>query len=269
MKYFKYLLGAIYLSFFLLACSSNKEDSTTITIGASPEPHATILEQVKKNLAKDGYTLKILVFNDYVTPNIALTDGKIDANYTQGQPFLDLYDKDHHANLVRLVAMHIEPMGAYLSNNNVNYNSHKIPSGFKVGIPNEPTSETRALKILENNGIISLNNHENLITINNVKANPYNIKLIPLDPAILPRALKSKQLDMALINSNYAIANGYIPGTNSVFLENKNTPYVNIIAIRQNEINDKKIQALAKAATESNVKSFIEEKYKGSIISAF
>lgn len=246
----------------------------TITIGASPVPHAEMLKFVKPTLAKQGYDLKITEFSDYITPNLAVTQKQLDANFFQHQPYLDQYNKDHKTNLVALVKVHLEPMGVY---GNPTSEAKLIKSkkavdtlkGSKVGVPNDPTNEGRALNILQANGIIKIKAGVAYPTKKDIAANPYDIKIVELDAAMLPRSLAGKQLDLAVINSNFALAANLKPTRDAIFVEDKNSPFANIIAVRPDELNQPKMKALAKAMTSPEKKQFIEKKYDGAIVPAF
>ena len=246
---------------------------TNIIIGASAIPHAEILKQVKALLIKDNINLIIVEFNDYIIPNIALIKHKIDANYFQHQLYLNEFNHIHHTNLITLTNVHIEPMGIYL-NDNSKFNKIKLtkniidlPKGLTIGIPNDITNETRAILLLEQFKLIGAIPRTTIdITKKNIKNNYYQFKILELDPAMLPRMLKSHNLDMAIINSNYALQANLIPQQDALFVENNNNPYINVIAIRDDEKNNPAILQLAKAMHSATIKDFILKNYHGAII---
>lgn len=246
----------------------------TITIGASPIPHAQMLQFIQPTLAKQGYNLKIIEFTDYITPNLALAQKQIDANFFQHQPYLNQYNQDHHSDIVALIAVHLEPMGIYADKTtNAKFCQSKkaadLVTGSKVGVPNDPTNEGRALNLLQSNNIIKIKANVAYPTKKDVIANPYKIQIIELDPAMLPRSLSAHQLNLALINSNFALQAHLNPLRDAIILESINSPFVNIIATRPDELKQPKIQALAKAMTSPAMKQFIAQKYNGAIIAAF
>lgn len=248
--------------------------SETITIGASPNPHAKMLNFIKPALEKEGYTLKVTEFSDYVTPNLAVIQKQLDANFFQHQPYLDQFNKDHHSDLVSLVKVHLEPMGVFANKKKEKdfaktKQASSIAKGAKIGVPNDPTNEGRALNILQENGVLTLTAGVNYPTKKDIVTNPYNVKIVELDPAMLPRILKAGQLDIAIINSNIALQSNLRPGRDAVWMEKKDSPFANLIAVRPDEINEPKMKALAKAITSPEMKQFIEQNYKGEVIPAF
>ncbi len=264
----------ILLTLSLTAVIGSVFANQTITVGASPVPHAEMLKYVKPALAKEGYDLKIVEFSDYITPNLALTQKQLDANFFQHKPYLDQYNKDHKTNLVPLVAVHLEPMGVYADKQSEakfmqSKKAADISSGAKIGVPNDPTNEGRALNILQTNGVIKIKAGVAYPTKSDIIANPYKVQIVELDPAMLPRALASHQLNLAVINSNFALSAGMSPLKNAVVLESKNSPFANIIVIRPEEAKEPAMKALAKAMTSPEMKKFIETKYNGAIIPVF
>lgn len=264
----------ILLTLSLSAVIGSVFANQTITVGASPVPHAEMLKYVKPALAKEGYDLKIVEFSDYITPNLALTQKQLDANFFQHKPYLDQYNKDHKTNLVPLVAVHLEPMGVYADKQSEakfmqSKKAADISPGAKIGVPNDPTNEGRALNILQTNGVIKIKAGVAYPTKSDIIANPYKVQIVELDPAMLPRALVSHQLNLAVINSNFALSAGMNPLKNAVVLESKNSPFANIIVIRPEEAKEPAMKALAKAMTSPEMKKFIETKYNGAIIPVF
>ena len=251
-------------------------DDQVIKIAASPVPHAEILKQVKPILKKEGIDLQIIEFNDYVQPNLAVSQGSMDANFFQHTPYLIVFNKQHGTNLVELVGVHVEPMGVYVSKNKdlVNFVKTKslknlLKTKLTVGLPNDATNEGRALLLLQKNGFVKLKSGVAFPTVSSITSNPYNLKFIELDPAMLPRMVLSNQLDLAVINSNYAIPANLNPVKDAVFIEDAKSPYVNIVAVRPDELNEPKMKKLAQALHSATVKNYIEKQYKGAIVPAF
>ncbi len=214
-------------------------------------------------------------FDDYIQPNLVVDNKQMDANFFQHKPYLDQFNKEHHTNLVVLASVSIEPMGVYVSNTQAlqKFSASKkitdLPKGLMVGVPNDTTNEGRALLLLQKNGLIQLNSNSIYPTKKDITVNPYQIKIIELDPAMLPRALISKQVGLAVINSNYALQAKINPLKDSIFVEDKNSPYVNVIAVRPEELNQPRMKKLATAITSPQVKEFILKKYNGAVIPAF
>lgn len=265
------ILAAIAaLSFTLVACGGNKDagksagDDKTIVVGATPNPHAEILnEVVKPLLEKDGYKLEVKVFNDYVLPNKGLTEKSLDANFYQHSPYLDEYNKKNNTDLTYTVKVHLEPMGVYSDKvKNVN----DVKEGALVAVPNDPTNESRALKLLAKEGLIKVADKE-ILTKNDITENPKKIVVKELAAEQLPTALKDVDLDV--INSNYALEAKLNPLSDSIAIEAKDSPYSNILAVRSDNKEDEKIKALSKALTSPEVKKYIEDNYKGAIIPSF
>ncbi|AXP08671.1 MetQ/NlpA family ABC transporter substrate-binding protein [Campylobacter hepaticus] len=247
----------------ILTLSLSLNAAQTITVAATPVPHAEILEQVKPELEKEGYKLEIKEFTDYVLPNLAVDNAEIDANFFQHTPYLEEFNKSKNTKLIKVVNVHIEPMAVYSKK----YKSlDNIKEAITIAIPNDPTNESRALDIIAKKGLIELNNKA-LKTPLDITKNPKKIKFVELKPAQLPRALDD--VDFAVINSNYALSANLNPAKDSVFIEDKQSPYANILVVRIGHENDEKIKALAKALQSDKVKQFIIEKYNGAIIPAF
>lgn len=260
------LLTFILISSLVLSgCGEKGDDESVLSIGASPVPHAQILELIKDDLKAEGIELKIIEFTDYVTPNMALADGEIDANFFQHKPYLDNFAKENNLDLVSLVAVHIEPLGFYSDKID---DIEDLKDGSTIAIPNDPTNEGRALILLQNNGLIKLKDDAGLeATEKDIAENPKNLKFETLEAAQLPRVLKD--FDGAVINGNFALDAGLTPTEDALILEDGNSPYVNIIAVRKDNENDPKFEALIKAIQSEKVKKFIEENYDGGVVPAF
>ncbi|AKA72167.1 MetQ/NlpA family ABC transporter substrate-binding protein [Clostridium scatologenes] len=245
------------------ASSSTSKDKKVIKVGATPVPHAEILKQVKPILQKEGYDLQIVEFTDYVTPNTSLNEGQLDANFYQHIPYLEQFNKEKHTELSYTVKVHLEPMGVY---SNKVKKIADIKDGAEIAIPNDPTNGARALKVLQNAGLIKVKDGE-LISKADITENKKNIKIKELDAPQLPRVLGD--VDAAVINSNYALQANLNPTKDAIAIEPKDSPYSNVLAVRTKDKDKDSIKALSKALNSPEIKKFIEEKYKGSIIPSF
>lgn len=253
------------LLILIIGCFLGLLGAVELKVGASAVPHAQILEFVKEDLAKEGVELKIVVFSDYITPNLALNDGAIDANYFQHKAYLEKMIKDRGLGLKSVASIHIEPLGIYSKR-------FKSLTGLKknarVAIPNDPTNEARALILLHNEGIIKLKDPTNLASTSlDIIENPKKIKIVPIEAALLPRMLGD--VDIAVINGNYALQSG-LAHQSALALEDKRSAYANIIATRI-DMGDKQeaINKLIKVLTSPKLKAFMEQQYKGEVILVF
>lgn len=249
------------------ATTSAAGEITTLTIGASPVPHAEILRYIDENLAEAaGLDLEIVEFTDYVQPNVALSEGEIDANYFQHVPYFDAEVAEKGYEFDHSVGIHIEPYAVY---------SEKITSldeladGAKISVPNDPSNQTRALKLLEANGVFTLKTDVESPTIYDLADNPKNIELVELDAAQLPITLGD--VDAAVINGNFALDAGLSPTNDSIAIESgEGNPYANILAYRTADASSPAIQALIALLTSEDVRAFIEETWpNGELIPAF
>ncbi|EKL1656585.1 MetQ/NlpA family ABC transporter substrate-binding protein [Campylobacter upsaliensis] len=247
----------------LVGFTLNLNAAEKIVVAATPVPHAEILNQAKEDLEKEGYTLEVKEFTDYVLPNLATDNGEVDANFFQHTPYLEEFNKSKGTKLVKVANIHIEPMAVY-SKKYKNFN--ELKDGAKIAVPNDPTNESRALDIIAKTGLVSFNDKA-LKTPIDITQNPKNIKFIELKAAQLPRALSD--VDVAVINSNYALLANLNPVKDSIFIEDKDSPYANILVVKEGKEQDPKIKALTKALQSEKIKKFIEEKYNGAVIPAF
>ena len=239
--------------------------STTITVGATPVPHAEILAFVQPLLREEGIELRIVEFNDYVQPNLALAAGELDANYFQHIPYLETFAADHRLNLSVLVGVHIEPMGVY--SRRVSSLS-ELRNGAVIAIPNDATNGGRALLLLEQAGLIKLADGVGITaTIFDIVENPRNIRFQELDAAFLPRALVD--VDAAVINTNYALEAGLVPLRDALFIEGAESPYVNVVAVRTGDENRPELRKLAEVLLRPEVRQFILDTYKGAVVPVF
>ncbi|EMZ7505377.1 MetQ/NlpA family ABC transporter substrate-binding protein [Campylobacter upsaliensis] len=247
----------------LVGFTLNLNAAEKIVVAATPVPHAEILNQAKEDLEKEGYTLEVKEFTDYVLPNLATDNGEVDANFFQHTPYLEEFNKSKGTKLVKVANIHIEPMAVY-SKKYKNFN--ELKDGAKIAVPNDPTNESRALDIIAKTGLVSFNDKA-LKTPIDITQNLKNIKFIELKAAQLPRALSD--VDVAVINSNYALLANLNPVKDSIFIEDKDSPYANILVVKEGKEQDPKIKALTKALQSEKIKKFIEEKYNGAVIPAF
>lgn len=245
---------------------SEGAEAIVLKVGASPVPHAEILNVVKPILQDEGIELQIVEFADYNQPNLRLADKDLDANYFQHIPYLESFSKDHKLDLTYTAKVHIEPMGVYSEKIN---DLSELKEGAEIAIPNDPTNGGRALIILEQAGLLKLKEGVGIsATVYDIAENPKNLKITELEAATLPRILQD--VDAAVINSNYALEAKLVPTKDALVLESpEDNPYVNILAIRKGDESRPEIVKLSKALNSPEVKKFIEEEYKGAVIPAF
>jgi len=235
-----------------------------LIVGATAVPHAEILEFLKPTLAAQGFPIEIKVFNDYVQPNTQLAESRLDANYFQTKPYLDEFNAARGATLVTVAGIHVEPLGAYSRRFDT---LAELPDGADVAIPNDASSIGRSLILLQTAGLIRLKDPTNpLQSLRDIASNPKNLRFRELESATLPRVLD--QVDMAVINTNYALDAGLRPRTDALTLEGGDSPYVNYLVSRADNQTDPRIQALAAALRSQAVRDFIAEKYDGAVVPA-
>ena len=250
------------------AAETGSLEGTTLKVGATPAPHAEILEVVKELLAEEGITLEIAQYNDYVQPNNAVEDGSLDANYFQHITYMNQFNADNGTHLVSAAEVHYEPMGLYAGKV---ASLEELPDGALIGLPNDATNEGRALLVLQQEGLITLAEDAGITaTINDIVNNPKNPKFSEMEAAQLPHRLAD--LDMAVINGNYAIDAG-LNMADALAIESAEgeaaQAYVNVLAVKEGRESDPAIQALAAALCSDEVKAFIEENYNGAVVAVF
>ncbi len=273
------LLTALVLTLALAGCGDNAKPAansgsnapaagakTTLKVGATPVPHAEILEIVKPLLAQQNIDLQIVEFSDYVQPNLALNDKELDANFFQHEPYLDNFVSEHkEVKLKNAGGIHIEPMGIYAKKIK---QLDALPDGASIAIPNDPTNGGRSLLLLEKAGLLKLKDGVGVkATVQDIASNPKNLKFQEVEAAQVPRTLDD--VDAAVINTNFAMQVNLVPTKDALFMEDKTSPYVNIVAVREGDEKRPEIEALLKALKSKEVKDFIESKYKGAIVPAF
>lgn len=269
------------LAFSLAACGSKPEatpapaeggaqgskgtEAVTLNIGASPVPHAEILKYIQPKLKDQGVNLEIKEFTDYVQPNVQVNEKQLDANFFQHKPYLEQFNKDQNMDLQPVVAVHIEPFGAYSKKIK---KIEELADGATIALPNDPTNNGRALALLEKNGVIKLKEGAGISgTVKDIVENKKNLKFKEVEAAMLPRVLE--EVDLALINTNYALEAKLVPTTDALLLEDKESPYANYLVARPDNKDSEAMQKLVKELNSPEVKQFIEEKYKGAIVPAF
>lgn len=261
------ILSSLITLTLSLASFSAYAQNTTLKIGATPVPHMEILEQIAPQLQAEGITLDIIEFTDYVLPNRALEDKELDANFFQHKPYLDTFNETHGTHLVVAPqgAIHIEPFGAYSKKIN---NVADLKKGAIVAMPNDPSNGARALLLLHNNGIIKLKDPSNLLaTPNDIEENPKNLEFLEMAAAQLPHVID--EVDLALINTNFAMQGGLNPLQDALIIEGEDSPYANIIVVHEDNINSEAIAKLVAALRSEQTKNFIVEHYKGAIAPVF
>ena len=283
LKWLKYA-STLFVVFALAACGSGAsdgggdsageesgensaertEETIQLTVGATAVPHAEILEHVKPILAEQGVELEIKTFQDYVLPNKNLVEGELDANYFQHIPWMESSNEENGWNIVDVVGVHIEPLGAYSDK----YESiEEIPDGATVAVTNASGEQDRFVRLLEANGLITLSEGEGDKTLQDIVENPKNLQFEQVENAMLPRVLPD--VDLAIINTNYALEADLNPVEDALFIEGKDSPYVNVLAINEGDEDKPGIQELADVLTSDDVRQFIEEKYEGAVVPAF
>lgn len=272
-KALKVVLALVLIISVFAGCSNGKsasvEKGTKIKVGASVTPHAEILGVAKDILAKQGVELEIVEFTDYVQPNTGVENGDLDANYFQHKPYLDEFNKDNNTHLVSVAAIHYEPFGIYAGKT---ASIDKLAEGAVIAVPNDGTNEARALILLQDQGLIKLKDGTGLsATILDIAENPKKLSIKELEAAQL--ALSLKDVDLAVINGNYAIQAGLNATTDALATEDKDSTaaqtYANILCVKEGNEKDPGILALIKALQSDEVKKFMEEKYKGAVVPIF
>lgn len=259
----RWFLG-IGASLMLLSGAAQAEKNS-ITIGVTGGPHAQIMEQVKKVAAEDGLEIKVIEFSDYVQPNVALASGDLDANSYQHFPYLEVQMNDRGYKLSNIAPTVIYPMGLYSKKIT---DLDEVKEGARVAIPNDPTNGGRALMLLETAGLLTLRDGVGLTaTPLDVVENPKKLNIAELDAAQLPRSLDD--VDFAAVNTNFAMEAGLIPRDDALVLEDPNSPYANIIVVRTEDKDEEWVKRLVKAYHSDVIKQFIDEEFKGSIVSAW
>ncbi|NLI92776.1 MAG: MetQ/NlpA family ABC transporter substrate-binding protein [Peptococcaceae bacterium] len=247
--------------------TSKPAEKKVVKIGATAVPHAEILEAIKPKLAEKGIDLQIVVFNDYIQPNLATDKGDIDANYFQHIPYLETFNTEHKLSLVTIAKVHIEPMGIYSKKVKATADFQK---GGTVAIPNDPSNAGRALCVLQSAGLIKLKDGVGIKgTVQDIVENPKELNVKMIDAAQLPRVLDDPKVTGAVINTNYALEAGLNPTKDALYVESKDSPYSNILVTKKERAEDPVLKTVAQELNSDYVKKFIEDKYKGAVVPAF
>ena len=256
----------------LVGCSSGSSNSSndkTITVAAVPTPHAEILNSVVKDqLSEKGYTLEVKEFTDYVQPNTVTEEGEVDANYFQHAPYLENFNAEKGTHLVSVTGVHFEPFGLYAGRSSSLSN---LPDGATVAVPNDATNEARALLLLEQEGLITLNPDAGVkATPNDITSNPKNLQFKELEAAVVPTVLSD--VDIAAINGNYALA-ANLKTTDALAVEANDSlaakTYANLLVVKEGNENSDKIKALAEALNSDAVRDYINNTYQGAVLPVF
>ncbi len=269
--------GVLGLTVFgLVACSSGNDegsgsgdDDETLTVGASSTPHAEILEQAEDDLAEKGYELDVEVFDDYVLPNQALDEGDLDASFHQHEPYLDNFNEENGTDLVSAGEVHFEPLGLYPGKIET---VDDLQDGAEIAIPNDATNGARALLLLEEAGLIKLDDDKGIeATTNDIEENPKDLEITELEASQIPRTVQD--VDLSVINGNYAVDAGFDIANDSLEIEDKDSEaaqtYANIVAVQEGNEDDPAIEALMESLHSDDVKDFIDEEYQGAVVPLF
>ena len=262
-KFIALFSAAALASGLLIGCGES--DDKTITVAASAVPHAEVLEQAKPILAEQGYTLEIKIFDDYVQPNNVVESGDFDANYFQHIPYLESFNEEHGTHLVNAGGIHYEPFGLYPGKETDLANI----DGATIAVPNDTTNEARALLLLQDNGYLTLKEGAGLTATKlDIVDNPYNIELVELEAAQIPRTLPD--VSFAVMNGNYAMEAGYTVANDALLYESAESDaaatYVNVVAVKEGNENSAKIKALVEALKSDAIKDYINSSYNGGVI---
>ena len=256
---------ALVLALGLAACGGGDK---TIKVGATPAPHAEILEIAKDLMAKDGYTLEIVEYNDYIQPNNSVEDGSLLANYFQHITYMNDFNQSGGTHLVNAAGIHYEPFGLYAGKT---ASLSELADGAQIAVPNDATNEARALLLLEQEGLIKLNDGVGLnATKSDIAENPHNYEIVELEASQLPARLQD--VDAAVINGNYAIDAG-LKVSDALAVEAADgaaaEAYVNVVAVKEGNENNEAVKALVKALQSDEVRAFIESTYDGAVVPLF
>lgn len=260
------LTGAFVVSALVGCGKSTSADDKVIKVAASATPHAEILEQAKPLLEAKGYDLQVTVFDDYVQPNEVVESGDFDANYFQHIPYLESFNEEKGTHLVNAGGIHYEPFGIYPG---TKASLDELAEGDSIAVPNDTTNEARALLLLQDNGIITLKEDAGLTaTKNDIVENPYNVEIVELEAAQVPRV--KDEVAFMVLNGNYALEAGYSVAKDALAYEKSDSEaaktYVNVIAVKEGNENSDKIKALVEVLTSQDIKDYINNTYDGAVI---
>ncbi|MCR5536057.1 MAG: MetQ/NlpA family ABC transporter substrate-binding protein [Succinivibrio sp.] len=262
MRKLKSVVMSVAVSALICSAAASAEE---IKVGATPVPHAELLEFVKGPLKEQGVELTVVEFNDYVQPNLATDDGQLDLNFFQHRPYLESFVKERNLHLVEVGGIHIEPMGVY---SNKIKDLKDLRDRAVISIPNDPTNGGRALLLLQSCGLITLEDPKSITaTPLDIAKNPKNLVIKELEAPQLPRSLD--EVDVSIINTNYAIQANLNPLKDAIYIEGSDSPYVNILVGNPESVKKPGVQKVLQALKTPEVKKFIETKYQGAVVPAF
>ena len=265
-KFLAILVTGALIAGTLTGCGGSSKDDKVIKVAASATPHSEILEQVKPSLEEQGYDLQVTVFDDYVQPNEVVESGEFDANYFQHIPYLNSFNEEKGTHLVNAGGIHYEPFGIYPG---TKASLDEVADGDSIAVPNDTTNEARALLLLQDNGLITLKDDAGLeATVNDIVDNPYNLEIVELEAAQVPRVVG--EVAFVVLNGNYALEAGYSVAKDSIAYESTDSEaaktYVNVIAVKEGNENSAKIKALVEALKSDAIKTYINDTYDGAVI---
>lgn len=264
-RFLAVLLTGAFVAGALTGCGKGGDDKV-IKVAASSTPHAEILEQAKPLLADKGYDLQVTVYNDYVQPNEVVESGDFDANYFQHIPYLNSFNEEKGTHLFNAGGIHYEPFGIYPGTKS---SLSDVAEGDSVAVPNDTTNEARALLLLQDNGLITLKEGVGLeATVNDISDNPYNLEIVELEAAQVPRV--AGEVALVVLNGNYALEAGYSVAKDALAYESSDSEaaktYVNVIAVKEGNENADKIKALVEVLQSDDIKKYITDTYDGAVI---
>ncbi len=264
-RFLAVLLTGAFVAGALTGCGKGGDDKV-IKVAASSTPHAEILEQAKPLLADKGYDLQVTVYNDYVQPNEVVESGDFDANYFQHIPYLNSFNEEKGTHLFNAGGIHYEPFGIYPGTKS---SLSDVAEGDSVAVPNDTTNEARALLLLQDNGLITLKEGVGLeATVNDISENPYNLEIVELEAAQVPRV--AGEVALVVLNGNYALEAGYSVAKDALAYESSDSEaaktYVNVIAVKEGNENTDKIKALVEVLQSDDIKKYITDTYDGAVI---
>ncbi|WP_036608730.1 MetQ/NlpA family ABC transporter substrate-binding protein [Oribacterium sp. P6A1] len=247
------------------SAAETASEPVTIKIGATPSPHAEILEQAKDALQAAGINIEIVVYNDYVQPNLAVDQGELQANYFQHQPYLDDFNKENNTHVTSVGAVHYEPFGIYAGKSN---DLSNIQDGAQIAVPNDTTNEARALQLLQANGIITLKDGVGLTaTKQDITENPHNVEILEVEAAQIPRSIES--VDFACMNGNYAIDAGFKP-SDALKQEDASSEaaqtFANVVAVADSDADSDWAKKLVEVLQSDEIANYINSTYEGGVI---
>ncbi len=267
-KWIAFLLCAVLTLSLFVGCG--KTDDHIITVAASPTPHAEILKIAAKELEKEGYTLKVVEYADYIIPNEVTESGDVDANYFQHTPYLATFNQENGTHLVPVASIHYEPFGIYAGTCT---SLEGLSDGAKIAIPNDGSNRARALLLLQEQGILKLKDGAGMeaTKLDIVETYPENLEIVEMEAAQLPKVLDS--VDLAVINGNYALGAGLTASVDALATEDAASEpaqlYANILVVKDGNQESEKTQALKKALQSDAVRDYINEAYSGAVVPVF